>query len=86
VLREEAELSAAVASAEFHFPGAEASAKRADDGEFYFVEYKPANGSSVSQMLPAGREKISDILLAELARVGRHPLFWPAIRAVEPLL
>jgi hypothetical protein len=37
-------------------------------------------------MLPAGREKIADILLSELARVGRHPLFWPALKAIEPLL
>jgi hypothetical protein len=37
-------------------------------------------------MLPAGREKTSDILLSELSRISRHPLFWPSIRAVEPLL
>jgi hypothetical protein len=37
-------------------------------------------------MLPAGREKTSDILLSELSRISRHPLFWPSIRAIEPLL
>lgn len=37
-------------------------------------------------MLPAERVKTSDILLSELSRISRHPLFWPALRAIEPLL
>ncbi len=86
LLREEASAAASIASVEFRFHGASASVKRAADGDFFVVEFAPAGGPVVSQMLPAGREKISDILLAELGRVGRNPLFWPAIRAIEPLL
>jgi hypothetical protein len=37
-------------------------------------------------MLPAERDKTSEILLSELSRASRHSLFWPAIRAIEPLL
>ena len=85
-LREDKSATAAVSSVKLQFPGAEASAERAAGGEFYGVEFKSQCGAFFSQMLPAGREKISDILLSELGRVGRHPLFWPAIRAIEPLL
>lgn len=85
-LHEEKPAGGAISSVKLHFPGAEASAERAADGEFYSVEFTSKCGASFSQMLPAGREKISDILLSELARVGRHPLFWPSVRAVEPLL
>lgn len=86
VLREENSAASAVASVAFHFPGASAVAKRSEDGDFYFVDFSPAGGGAFSQLLPAGREKIPDILLAELGRVARHPLFWPAVRAIEPLL
>lgn len=86
VLREEKSAASAVPAAQFHFPGAHASATRAENGDFYLVEFAPAGGQAVSQMLPAGKEKMPDILLAELGRVARHPLFWPSVRAIEPLL
>ena len=86
ILREDADASAAIASANFRFHGAKACATRAEHGDFYIVEFEAAGQPSVSQMLPAGRESTSDILLSELGRVGRHPMFWPSIRAVQPLL
>jgi len=86
VLREQNDACAAIASIVFHFPGATASAERAVTGDFYVVEFTPEKGGATSQMLPAGREKIADILLSELGRVGRHPLYWPSIRSIEPLL
>ncbi len=85
-LQEDQSASAAIASIGLHFPGAHASVERTANGEFYGIEFHSACGASFSQMLPAGREKIADILLSELARVGRHPLFWPALKAIEPLL
>ena len=85
-LTEEPNASAAVAGIEFHFPGALAFAERAKDGDFFLVQFAPEKGTAVSQMLPAGREKVADILLSELGRVGRHPLYWPAVRSIEPLL
>jgi len=86
VLREEKRAPAAVAGIDFRFPDARAAAKRADHGDFYLVDFAAEAGPAVSQMLPAGREKISDILLSELGRIGRHPLYWPSIRAIEPLI
>jgi len=86
VLREEKDSSAPVTGVELHFPGATACAKRAESGDFYLVEFSPDSGATTAQMLPAGRDKISDTLLSELGRVGRHPLYWPAIRAIEPLI
>lgn len=86
VLREDESASAAVAGIDLLFPGAKASARRAEHGDFYLVEFAPDGGPASCQMLPAGRERLTDVLLSELGRVGRHPLYWPAIRAVEPLL
>jgi glucose-6-phosphate dehydrogenase assembly protein OpcA len=36
--------------------------------------------------LGAGREPLTDILLAELGRGGRHPLYLPSLSLIEPLL
>lgn len=83
---EERDAPAAVSAIEFYFPGAKASAERAAHGDFYLIEFAPENGAPVAQMLPAGREKIADILLSELGRVGRHPLYWPSVSRIEPLL
>jgi glucose-6-phosphate dehydrogenase assembly protein OpcA len=85
-LCEEQSASGPVAAVELGFPGATATAKRAKNGDFYLIDFASDAGTSTSQMLPTGRDKISDILLSELGRVGRHPLYWPAIRAIEPLI
>jgi len=85
-LCEEQSASGPVAAVELGFPGATATAKRAKNGDFYLIDFASDAGISTSQMLPTGRDKISDILLSELGRVGRHPLYWPAIRAIEPLI
>ena len=85
-LCEEQSTSGPVAAVELGFPGATATAKRAKNGDFYLIDFASDAGTSTSQMLPTGRDKISDILLSELGRVGRHPLYWPAIRAIEPLI
>ena len=85
-LCEEQNASGPVAAVELGFPGATATAKRAKNGDFYLIDFASDAGTSTSQMLPTGRDKISDILLSELGRVGRHPLYWPAIRAIEPLI
>ncbi|MFM8788916.1 MAG: hypothetical protein ACKOEI_03505, partial [Chthoniobacterales bacterium] len=85
-LREDKDAPAPVVSIELGFPGATAAAKRAKNGDFYLIDFTSDAGNSTAQMRPAGRDKISDILLSELGRVGRHPLYWPAIRAIEPLI
>ncbi len=85
-VREDAGADSSIPSVRFDFGDATASVRRDDGGEFYLLDFAAAGAAPFSQMLPAGREKTADILLSELSRSSRHPLFWPAIRAVEPLL
>ena len=70
----------------FEFGDAAAEVKREAVGDFYLLEFSAPGAESFAQLLPAGREKMSDVLLSELSRGSRHPLFWPAIDAIEPLL
>lgn len=83
------ESSAAAASvSEIHFDlgDATASLRRQHGGDFYVAEFHTTGQGGMEFMVPAGREKSSDTLLSELGRTSRHPLYWPAIRAIEPLL
>ena len=70
----------------FEFGDAAAEVKRECAGDFYLLEFRAPGAEPFSQLLPAGREKMADVLLSELSRGSRHPLFWPAIDAIEPLL
>lgn len=78
--------TAAVSEVAFDLDGARASIRRDTSGEFYCAEFSSQKHENTVMMLPAGREKDSDTLLAELGRTSRHPLYWPAVRAIEPLL
>jgi glucose-6-phosphate dehydrogenase assembly protein OpcA len=75
-----------ISAVHFGFGDATAAIQLAENGEFYLVDFQAPGTAPVSQMLPAGREKESDVLLAELGRSSRHPLFEPAIRAITPIL
>jgi len=70
----------------FDLGNATARVEKSDGGDFYLADFTLRGHAPIAQMLPAGRERTEDILLSELGRVGRHPLFWPAIRSIEPLL
>ena len=85
-LREDKEGSACVASVRIGFADAYATVVREENADFYLAGFSTPDSEPFAQLLPAGREKTSDILLSELSRISRHPLFWPAIRAIEPLL
>lgn len=85
-LVEQADTAACVSSVSLDFKDAQASVRREAGGEFYLLDFTAPGLAPFSQMLPAGREKTGDILLSELSRVSRHPLYWPSIRAIEPLL
>ncbi|MBU3664570.1 MAG: hypothetical protein FGM15_01650 [Chthoniobacterales bacterium] len=85
-LREQADAGACVAAVELDMGDARATVRREAAGDFYLAEFACAGQEPVAQMMPAGREKTADILLSELSRDSRHPLFWPAIKAIEPLL
>lgn len=77
---------ACVASIDISLGDATASVRRKTSGDYYLGTFTAPHQASFAQMLPAERDKTSDILLSELSRISRHPLFWPAIRAIEPLL
>lgn len=85
-LGETSDANACIGAVSLAFPDAEATVRRETAGDFYLAEFHSSGGESFAQLLPAGRERTPDILLSELSRVSRHPLFWPAIRAIEPLL
>ncbi len=85
-LREETCDETCIANVLMAFTDGEARVHCQSNSEFYLVEFTSAGSSAYSQLLPAGRDKTSDILLSELSRASRHPLYWPAIRAIEPLL
>ena len=77
---------ACVESIDIGLGDATASVRRKTSGDYYLGTFTAPHQASFAQMLPAERDKTSDILLSELSRISRHPLFWPAIRAIEPLL
>ncbi len=86
LLQEEANAPACVSSVRIALGDASASVRREQATDYYLAEFTAPGQPAFAQMLPAGRDKTSDILLSELSRISRHPLFWPAIRAIEPLL
>ena len=85
-LEEEQNAPAGVSSVRLALGDASASVRREKATDYYLAEFTAPGQPPFAQMLPAGREKTPDILLSELSRISRHPLFWPAIRAIEPLL
>lgn len=86
VLHEKSCDETCIANVRMEFAEGRADVTFQDNSEFYLVEFTAPGAPSCSQLLPAGRDKTSDILLSELSRASRHPLYWPAIRAIEPLL
>jgi glucose-6-phosphate dehydrogenase assembly protein OpcA len=78
--------SSCIASVTLDFGDATATVRRDPGGDFLLLDFNAPGLEPFSQMLPAGRERTADILLSELSRVSRHPLYWPSIRAIEPLL
>jgi glucose-6-phosphate dehydrogenase assembly protein OpcA len=85
-LEEEAAAASCVSAIRLGLGDASASVRRESAADYYLAEFHAPGHPPFAQLLPAGREKTSDILLSELSRISRHPLFWPAIRCVEPLL
>jgi glucose-6-phosphate dehydrogenase assembly protein OpcA len=57
---------------------------REEGSGFYHVSMTGVNIPPTSQVLPAGKERIVDILLNELNRGGRHPLYKKAVDVIQP--
>ncbi|MDD5199287.1 MAG: glucose-6-phosphate dehydrogenase assembly protein OpcA [Terrimicrobiaceae bacterium] len=59
---------------------------RAQHDQFYHATMSGGRFEASSQLLPAGRDRITETLLMELSRGGRHPLYLKALDAIQPLL
>jgi glucose-6-phosphate dehydrogenase assembly protein OpcA len=66
---------------------AEFRLERAQNGEFFHASMKGGRFfDPSSQLIPAGRDRITDTLLVELSRGGKHPLYLKSLDVVETLL
>lgn len=59
---------------------------RVEGSEFFHATLQAPGTPKTVSTLGAGREKITDVLLAELSRGGRHPLYAKSLAAVQQLL
>lgn len=58
-----------------------------DEGcSYYHAKVAGSQISAAPMRIPAGKSKLTDILLMELGRGGRHPLYTKALAVIEPLL
>jgi len=62
------------------------SLRHPDNAAFFYASLCAPGIPDCAMTIGAGHDRLSDILLAELARGGRHPLYAPALDAVTPLL
>ncbi len=76
---------ACVSSCRFLAGNAEFELTRQPDAEFFHGVLRGDFGEA-SQLLPAGRDRLTDVLLMELSRGGDHPLYHKALGAIEPLI
>ena len=60
--------------------------RREAGAEFFAGRIRAPGVPESALTLRAGRDKITDVLLAELSRGGRHPLYAKALAVVMPLL
>lgn len=60
--------------------------KREGGGELFHASMQLPGSGEFATTLAAGRDQMLDILLMELGRGGKHPLYLKAIRAIAPLL
>ncbi len=74
-----------IASVELSGNGFSFRLDRPTGSEFFHARLHAPGIPDSSMTIGAGRERLTDILLAELARGGRHPLYLPALAVVEPL-
>jgi hypothetical protein len=57
-----------------------------ESGDFFESRIHAPGTRDTRQVLPAGRGKIADTLLAELSRSGRHPLYTKSLELILPLI
>lgn len=59
---------------------------REANSEYYHARFHGENICETPMLLAAGKSKLADILLIELSRGGKHPLYTKAVAAISPLL
>ncbi len=59
--------------------------RRAEDSGFFHASLHAPGCPDGAMTIGAGRDRLSDTLLAELSRGGRHPLYAKALDAIRPL-
>ena len=60
--------------------------QRTEGSEFYQIKTEGQGLPSAEHLIAAGKEAVSDILIEELSRSGKHPLYCNALNVVLPLL
>lgn len=76
----------AISDCTFSCPEASFGITREDDSSYYSAKLSGHGISAPPMRIPAGKSKLTDILLMELGRGGRHPLYSKALAVIEPLL
>lgn len=59
---------------------------REANSEYYQARFHGENICETPMLLSAGKSKLADVLLIELSRGGKHPLYTKAVAAILPLL
>jgi glucose-6-phosphate dehydrogenase assembly protein OpcA len=78
-------IGASIARLNLISEGASFEVRRATDSDQYVTSASGSAIPSCGRMVRAPREETREILLAELARGGRHPLYTKAVKAVTSL-
>lgn len=83
-LKEEA--GADISQVAFDCGNASFEITREADSEYYHARFHGDNLCETPMLLAAGKSKLADVLLIELSRGGKHPLYTKAVAAISPLL
>jgi len=77
---------AAISECFFQCADAEFKITRETNSDFFHVGMTGPETPDEPLLVSAGKSRLADILLSELARGGRHPLYFKALDAIQPLL
>ena len=77
---------AAIGNCTFACADATFEITREGDSEYYHARITGAGASDAPMLVSAGKSDLVDILLVELSRGGKHPLYVKALKAIQPLL
>lgn len=70
----------------FHCDNVTFDLSRKPDSAYYHARVCGDDSHEAPMLIAAGKDKPTDILLGELSRGGRHPLYAKAVAIIEPLL